>query len=148
MVCFHILLPQHCLTELYIAGLSAINQAPRLFSWTTRNGIPLPSLLATSSISILCFGSSYIGNGQLWTWLQNLVGVSNQIAWLSIGLASWRFRKAWVRQGHSPNDLKFRAAWTWPWAPLFVVRGFSTFDRLRLSNSVFAGNYSFLPNPQ
>ncbi|EKM80770.1 hypothetical protein AGABI1DRAFT_55831 [Agaricus bisporus var. burnettii JB137-S8] len=102
-------------------GLSAIHQAPRLFSWTTRNGIPLPSLLATSSISILCFGSSYIGNGQLWTWLQNLVGVSNQIAWLSIGLASWRFRKAWVRQGHSPNDLKFRAAWTWPWAPLFVV---------------------------
>ena len=44
-----------------------------------------------------------------------------QIAWVSIGLASWRFRKAWVRQGRSLSELKFRAAWTWPWGPPFVV---------------------------
>lgn len=44
-----------------------------------------------------------------------------QIAWLSIGLASWRFRKAWVRQGRSPEDLKFRPAWTWGWGPPFVI---------------------------
>lgn len=102
-------------------GLSVVHQAPRFFSWTTKSGVPLTSLLATSSISILCFGSSYIGNGALWLWLQNLVGVSNQIAWLSIGLASWRFRKAWVRQGRSLEDMKFRAAWTWPWGPAFVI---------------------------
>lgn len=54
-------------------------QAPKIFSWTTANGVPLPALLATSSISALCFGSSYIGSGQLWSWLQNLVGVSNQV---------------------------------------------------------------------
>lgn len=96
-------------------------QAPRIFSWTTKAGIPLPALLATSSVSILCFGSSFIGSGQLWGWLQNIVGVSNQIAWVSIGLASWRFRKAWVRQGRSLDELKFRAAWTWPWGPYFVV---------------------------
>lgn len=44
-----------------------------------------------------------------------------QIAWLSIGLASWRFRTAWVRQGRSLDELKFRASWTWPWGPPFVV---------------------------
>ena len=44
-----------------------------------------------------------------------------QIAWVSIGLASWRFRKAWVRQGRSLSELKYRAAWTWPWGPPFVV---------------------------
>lgn len=107
--------------NMHSTGLSAAGQAPRLFSWTTKVGIPLPSLLATSSIGLLCFGSSYIGNGVLWSWLQNLVGVSNQIAWFSIGLASWRFRKAWVKQGRSLDDLKFRAAWTWPWGPGFVV---------------------------
>ena len=47
---------------------------------------------------------------------------SLKIAWLSIGLASWRFRKAWVRQGRDLDELKFHAAWTWPWGPLFVVR--------------------------
>lgn len=45
-----------------------------------------------------------------------------QIAWLSIGLASMRFRQAWIAQGRPLSELKFRARWTWPWGPLFVVR--------------------------
>lgn len=104
-------------------GLSSATQpqAPRIFSRTTTNGVPLPALLLTSSISVLCFGSSFVGNGVLWGWLQNLVGVSNQIAWLSIGLASWRFRTAWIRQGRSMHELKFHASWTWPWGPFFVI---------------------------
>ena len=60
-------------------GLAQASQAPPLFLWTTRSGVPLPAMLLTSSISMLCFGSSYIGSGQLWAWLQNLVGVSNQV---------------------------------------------------------------------
>ena len=54
-------------------------QAPTIFARTTKAGIPLFALLATSSVSILCFGSSFIGSGQLWGWLQNIVGVSNQV---------------------------------------------------------------------
>ncbi|KAF7315249.1 AA-permease domain-containing protein [Mycena indigotica] len=104
-------------------GLSVSNppQAPAIFSKTTSYGVPVFALLATSSISILCFGSSFIGSGQLWGWLQNIVGVSNQIAWLSIGLASWRFRKAWLRQGRSLQDLKFHVSWTRIWGPPFVM---------------------------
>lgn len=104
-----------------LAVTKPVAQAPKVFAWTTKKGVPLPALLATSSISALCFGSSYIGSGQLWSWLQNIVGVSNQIAWLSIGLASLRFRKAWVAQGRPIYELKFRAGWTWPWGPYFVV---------------------------
>jgi hypothetical protein len=44
-----------------------------------------------------------------------------QIAWLSIGLSSWRFRQAWIRQGRPLDELKFRSSWTWPWGPPFVV---------------------------
>ena len=61
-------------------GLSVTNQAPAIFSRTTKKGVPLYALLTTSSISILCFGSSFIGSGQLWGWLQNIVGVSNQVS--------------------------------------------------------------------
>ncbi len=60
-------------------GLAVASHAPPIFAWTTRGGVPLPALFLTSSISALCFGSSFIGNGQLWAWLQNLVGVSNQV---------------------------------------------------------------------
>ncbi|KAF9020482.1 hypothetical protein BDZ89DRAFT_1072230 [Hymenopellis radicata] len=106
---------------LYGLSVNSPAQAPKVFSWTSSRGVPLPALALTSSVSALCFGSSFIGSGQLWGWLQNIVGVSNQIAWLSIGLASWRFRTAWVRQGRPLSELKFRASWTWPWGPLFVV---------------------------
>lgn len=60
-------------------GLSIADQGPSVFRWTTLSGVPLPALMATSSISLLCFGSSFVGSGQLWAWLQNIVGVSNQV---------------------------------------------------------------------
>lgn len=69
-----------------LAVTEPIAQAPRVFSWTTRSGIPLPALFATSSISVLCFGSSFIGSGELWGWLQNIVGVSNQVCSLNFGV--------------------------------------------------------------
>ncbi|KAJ7675547.1 amino acid permease/ SLC12A domain-containing protein [Mycena rosella] len=121
---------------MYALATAEPPQAPRFFGKTTKNGVPLPALLLTSSISILCFGASFIGAGELWSWLQNLVGVSNQIAWFSIGLASFRFRRAWVAQGNSLNDLKFHARWTKYWGPPFVflstaflilVQGYSSF---------------------
>ncbi|KAJ7668475.1 amino acid permease-domain-containing protein [Mycena polygramma] len=106
---------------LYGLSVAKPPQAPKLFAWTTPRGVPIPALLLTSSVSALCFGTSFIGSGELWGWLQNIVGVSNQIAWLSIGLASWRFRKAWIRQGTPLSELKFHTSWTWPYGPPFVI---------------------------
>lgn len=64
---------------LYSLATSTPPLAPRIFGRTTRGGVPLLALLASSSISALCFGSSFIGSGELWGWLQNIVGVSNQV---------------------------------------------------------------------
>ncbi|KIJ61075.1 hypothetical protein HYDPIDRAFT_169849 [Hydnomerulius pinastri MD-312] len=102
-----------------------------------------PFCFDATSISILCFGSSFIGSGQLWGWLQNIVGVSNQIAWLSIGLASLRFRKAWIKQGRSVDELKFYVRWTWPWGPYFV-RSFAPTPELACPTSS-SGNPSSEP---
>jgi amino acid transporter, AAT family len=120
-------------------SLAKSSQAPKIFAHTSRNGVPWPALLATSSGSALCFATSRIGKGELWFWLQNLVGVSNQvilfctcivhmliqgtsqIAWLSIGLASWRFRKAWLAQEKTFDTLLYHPRWTRHWGPPFVV---------------------------
>ena len=50
--------------------LAIDRHAPKFFSRLTRNQVPWIAVLATSAISILCFGASFIGAGQLWTWLQ------------------------------------------------------------------------------
>lgn len=124
---------------LYGLAEATPRQAPRIFAKTTARGIPLPALLMTSSVSVICFGTSYVGSGVLWGWLQNIVGVSNQIAWLSIGLASWRFRKAWIRQNRPLEELKFRAGWTWPWGPPFVIISVALLV-------IFQGWSSFVPH--
>jgi AAT family amino acid transporter len=95
--------------------------APRVFGSLTRNKIPWVALLTTWLLSGLCFGSSFIGAGTLWSWLQNLVGVSNQITWWSIGLTSLRFRRGLEEQGKL-HYLQFRN-WTYPWGPYVVVIG-------------------------
>ena len=65
---------------LYSLSTSTPRLAPSMFSYTTSQGVPLAALLGTSSISALCFASSFVGSGVLWGWLQNIVGVSNQVS--------------------------------------------------------------------
>lgn len=92
---------------------------PELVTRTNRYQVPYVAVLVTWAVGGLCFGSSFIGAGTLWIWLQNLVGVSNQIAWLSIGVISIRFRRGLSRQGKT-HELKF-VNWTYPYGPYFVI---------------------------
>ena len=100
-------------------SLGVNGHAPKFFATLNRNQVPWVAVLLTSSISGLCFGASYIGAGQLWTWLQNIVGVSNQLSWIAIGFASLRFRAGLKAQGLEPL-LPFKN-WTYPYGPIFSV---------------------------
>ncbi|KAB8261364.1 amino acid permease-domain-containing protein [Aspergillus pseudonomiae] len=99
--------------------LAVDGYAPRFFGHLNRFQIPWVAVLATSVISGLCFGASYIGAGQLWSWLQNIVGVSNQISWVCIGVASLRFRAAIRHQGLE-HLLPYKN-WTYPVGPIIAI---------------------------
>lgn len=99
--------------------LAVDGYAPKFLGRLNRAHVPWVGVLATSAISGLCFGASYIGAGQLWGWLQNIVGVSNQLSWICIGLASLRFRGGMKAQGLE-HLLPFKN-WTYPWGPIFAV---------------------------
>ncbi|EEP75474.1 conserved hypothetical protein [Uncinocarpus reesii 1704] len=114
--------------------LAVDGHAPAFLGRLTKKKVPWIAVLVTSAISGLCFGASYIGAGQLWTWLQNIVGVSNQLSWLFIGVASLRFRRAIDAQGLT-HLLPFKN-WTYPYGPiisislnsvLILVQGWSCF---------------------
>lgn len=99
--------------------LAVDGYAPRFFGHLNRFHVPWVAVLATSIISGLCFGASYIGAGKLWSWLQQIVGVSNQLSWICIGLASLRFRAA-VRAQGIEHLLPFKN-WTYPYGPVIAV---------------------------
>lgn len=115
--------------------LAVDGYAPRFFGSLNRFHVPWVAVLATSLVSGLCFGASYIGAGQLWSWLQNIVGVINQITWLVICLSSLRFR-AGIRKQGLEHLLPFKN-WTYPVGPavaavlnsvLILVQGWSSFS--------------------
>ncbi|KAL2211247.1 hypothetical protein CC79DRAFT_1328663 [Sarocladium strictum] len=99
--------------------LAMEDHAPRFFGKLNKNKVPWVAVLATGFVAGLCFGSSFIGAGQLWTWLQNLVGVSNQLSWIAIGITSIRFRAALELQGKT-HLLPFKN-WTYPVGPWIAV---------------------------
>lgn len=109
--------------------------APGFFGLLNRFQVPWVAVLSTSIISGLCFGASYIGAGQLWSWLQNIVGVSNQLSWLCICVASLRFRAA-IKHQNLERLLPFKN-WTYPYGPviaaglnvvLILVQGWTCFS--------------------
>ncbi|RCI12950.1 hypothetical protein L249_0105 [Ophiocordyceps polyrhachis-furcata BCC 54312] len=99
--------------------LAIEGHAPSVLARLGNNQVPWVAVLTSALVAGLCFASSFIGAGQLWTWLQNLVGVSNQLSWIAIGIASIRFRAGLERQGKT-HLLPFRN-WTYPWGPWAVV---------------------------
>ncbi|ESZ91145.1 putative amino acid permease [Sclerotinia borealis F-4128] len=132
-------------------ALSVDQHAPQFLGQLNRNRVPWVAVLVTSAISGLCFGASFIGAGQLWSWLQNLVGVSNQLAWIAIGVTSIRFRGALEQQGKT-HLLPFKN-WTYPWGPwicvlanvvIVLVQGWSSFSP-RFSAVDFVSYYVELP---
>ncbi|KAJ7303595.1 amino acid permease/ SLC12A domain-containing protein, partial [Mycena albidolilacea] len=137
-----------------VYGLSAIGQAPRIFLHTSRNGVPWVAVLAVASVSLIFFGASFLpgGVGQIWTWAQNLAGMSRTPC---IGVSSWRFRRAWVTQGRKIEELKFPKPLGGFAAPTVVfstsaiirIQGWSAckggFDKLS-----FVSNYTEFPLPR
>ncbi|KAI9043917.1 uncharacterized protein KD926_002296 [Aspergillus affinis] len=94
--------------------LAVDGYAPKFFGHLNRFQVPWIAVLATSVISGLCFGASYIGAGQLC-----IVGVSNQLSWTCIGIASLRFRSAIRRQGLE-HLLPYKN-WTYPVGPIIAI---------------------------
>ncbi|KAH3672866.1 hypothetical protein WICMUC_004088 [Wickerhamomyces mucosus] len=119
---------------------------PKIFTYTNRFRAPYVAVLVTWFIGGLCFGSSFISAGVLWDWLQSIVGVSNQLAWLTIIITSFRFRAGLKAQGKE-DYLKFKN-WTYPYGNIFaagfiiliiLVQGWSSFDPWNVSD--FFSNY-------
>ncbi|WP_429971430.1 amino acid permease [Fructilactobacillus sp. Tb1] len=93
--------------------------APKAFGKLSKSGIPILALLATTVIALLTFLTSFIGP-QIYLWLVAASGLTGFIAWFGIALSHYRFRKAFVKQGHKISELKYHATW-FPLGPILCL---------------------------
>lgn len=89
-------------------SLSNSGYAPKKLGETAANGIPYYSLLVTTFVSLLTFISSIAGP-KIYMWLVAASGLTGFIAWFGIAISHFRFRRAFVKQGHSISELKYHA---------------------------------------
>ncbi|RRD42967.1 amino acid permease [Buchananella hordeovulneris] len=100
-------------------ALALHGQAPRIFSRVSSHGVPLYALAATAAVGGFGFLTAVVGEGTAYTWLLNVSGLSGFIVWLGIAACHYRFRRAYVRQGHDLKDLPYRAPF-FPAGPLLA----------------------------
>ncbi|ORZ23526.1 amino acid permease/ SLC12A domain-containing protein [Absidia repens] len=92
---------------------------PKL-AYTTKSGVPIYALLCTCAVSLICFVTSFIPGEVLFLVLADLGGIAGLITWTAIAIAQYRFRKAFLAQGHSLSELPYRAI-GYPFSNYFVV---------------------------
>lgn len=95
-------------------------QAPRIFAKLNKRGVPVAGMILTCAIGTLAFLASFFGDGIVYIWLMNAIGITGFIFWLGISISHYRFRKAYIAQGYSLDDLPYRAKW-YPIGPIFAI---------------------------
>ena len=99
-------------------SLAKQGYAAKIFGRTTKRGIPYVALIGTTVVGLLTFITSIMGT-KIYAWLVAASGLTGFIAWMGIAVSHWRFRRAFVKQNHDLNELKYRAKW-FPFGPLFA----------------------------
>ena len=112
-------------SSMYVASrmlyaMAHSRKAPPLFGRLNRRGVPVLAILATGLISAITFFSTMIGDQKIYQGLYNASSLSGFLIWLGIAVCHLRFRKAWVAQGRSIDELKFKSRF-FPYGPWLAV---------------------------
>ena len=101
-------------------GMAKEGHAPKIFAKTnTSNGVPIYAILATVAIGLLAFLTSIFGT-EIYFYLVAASGLSGFLAWIGIAICHFRFRRAFIKQGHKLSELGYRAKW-FPIGPIIAL---------------------------
>ena len=93
-----------------LTALAEQGYAPKVFAYIDRAGRPLPSTLVITLFGVLAYINLSASGPTVFDWLLALSGLAALFTWGSICLAHIRFRAAWKQQGHTLDEIPFRAA--------------------------------------
>ncbi|KAF5360268.1 hypothetical protein D9758_009116 [Tetrapyrgos nigripes] len=93
-----------------LVALAETGYAPKIFMYIDKSSRPLPSVIVLLLTAPIAYVNVVAAGDIVFDWLVAISGLSAIFTWLAICLCHIRFRRAWKVQGHSVEELPFRAA--------------------------------------
>jgi len=103
-------------------GLALEGKAPRFLTKTTRNGVPLYSVIVVLLIALLSFLQVSNNSAKVLSWFVSLVTASQLINFSVMCFTFLRFYKACQAQGLSRDSLPYKGFWQ-PYAAWYGLVG-------------------------
>lgn len=132
-------------------GLALSGQAPKIFTRTTKQGLPWISVAVCASFGCLAYMSLNSSAGEVFNYFANLTAAAGLITWWGICLIYIRFNAGMKAQGMSRDDLPYKATLNKgcfaAWYAIIMISiilffsGFSVFLTGNWSVSDFVTNY-------
>ncbi|KAH9957982.1 general APC amino acid permease, partial [Lactifluus volemus] len=116
-------------------GLAVRGQAPRIFTYCTKNGLPIVAVLTCCCFSLLSFMNVSSGAAKVFNWFVNLSTTSGFFTWWSICWTYIQFWRGHKAQGLDRTKLAYwnplqpgLAIWGVFWTTIFIlVNGYKVF---------------------
>lgn len=118
-------------------SLAQTGKAPKFLLKTNRNSVPMPALLLTAAVALLCYGLSLLSENA-YGWLIAASGLAGFITWCGIAWSHLKFRRAFIAQGGKVEDLPFRAKW-FPLGPIVALVMCAAVIVMQNSDLIFKG---------
>ncbi|KAL8640498.1 MAG: hypothetical protein Q9228_002588 [Teloschistes exilis] len=90
-------------------ALGVRGMGPKFLTYIDNQGRPLWCVVVQILFGLLAFIGEASNGSTVFTWLLSLSGLSYFFVWGSICLSHVRFRQGWKAQGHSLDELPYRA---------------------------------------
>jgi amino acid transporter len=92
-----------------LVALAEQGYAPKIFTYVDRSGRPLPSVGIIIAFGFFAYINLSANGPVIFDWLLALSGLAALFTWGSICLAHIRFRAAWKLNGHTLDEIPFKA---------------------------------------
>ncbi|PAV20677.1 amino acid permease [Pyrrhoderma noxium] len=132
-----------------IYGLALAGNAPKIFSRTTKSGLPLIAIAFCSVFSLLAYMGINSGSGKVFNWFSNMTAIAGLMTWFGISVTYIRFYKGFRRQGYNRADLPYASSLN-PYAAWYAViacpvicffSGFDVFIKGNWATDTFVTTY-------
>ncbi|PWN48846.1 amino acid permease [Violaceomyces palustris] len=88
-------------------SLACLGQAPRIFKWTTNQGLPLPALIVSNLFALLAYCSISESSAKVFGYFSAMSSLAGMLTWACICFTYIRFHRGMKVQGFDRSKLPF-----------------------------------------